>query len=69
MKLDQIVLTFLAIVAVLYITTMAVGMLQVLPFGLIGLAILAFLLWVVGRIIYERLHNAEDDYYEKNVDK
>ena len=69
MKLDQIVLTFLGIVAVLYVTALVVGMLQMLPFGLIGLAVIAFLLWIVGRIIYERLNNAEDDYYEKNVDK
>jgi hypothetical protein len=45
------------------------GMIAAFPYGLPVLAVVAVVGYVVYRVIRERLENAEDDYYEKNVDK
>ncbi len=69
MKLDQIILVLVIIVAVIWVGTMVAGMVAMTPWGLLGLIPLAIVLAILGRVIYQRLNNAEDDYYEKNVDK
>ncbi|VAW17107.1 hypothetical protein MNBD_ALPHA12-189 [hydrothermal vent metagenome] len=69
MKLDQIILVLVIIVALTWIISVAAGMIAMMPWGLLGLIPLAIVIAIIGRVIYERLNNAEDDYYEKNVDK
>jgi len=69
MKLDQIILVLIIIVAVIWVGTIVAGMISMMPWGLLGLIPLAIVLAILGRVIYQRLDNAEDDYYEKNVDK
>ncbi len=69
MKLDQIVLILLAIGAIIYVMALVFGMLQIMPYGLIGLSFMVVVLGILGRIIYDRLQNKEDDYYQKNIDK
>lgn len=69
MKLDQIILILLAIGATIYVGSIVFGMLQIMPYGLIGLGIIAIFLGIMGRIVYDRLNNEEDDYYQKNVEK
>lgn len=69
MKLDQIILILLALGALAYLGAMVFGMLQIMPYGLVGLGIIVSVLGIFGRIVYDRLQNKEDDYYQKNVDK
>ncbi len=69
MKLDQIVLVLVIVLALAWIVVVAAGFIVLMPWGLLGLGALAIVLAIVGRVIYERLNNAEDDYYNKNVDK
>ncbi|HHG89961.1 MAG TPA: hypothetical protein ENJ90_05730 [Devosia sp.] len=69
MKLDQIVLIIVVVLAIGWVLTVAGGMVSVMPWGLLGLVPLAIFIAILWRVIYQRLNNAEDDYYEKNVDK
>ncbi|MEL6921014.1 MAG: hypothetical protein AAFO77_08290 [Pseudomonadota bacterium] len=71
MKLDTIVLIVVAIGAGLYFLAMLIGAIVASSVGIgIPLVILLLLgLWIMVRIINDRRSNAEDDYYEKNVEK
>jgi len=69
MKLDQIALVFIIILALIWLGTVVAGMIALMPWGLLGVVPLVLILGILGRVIYQRQHNAEDDYYEKNVDK
>ena len=69
MKLDQIMLILVCIAAGLWALGMIAGMIAAFPFGLPALAIAGVVGYVAYRVIRDRLNNAEDDYYENNVDK
>ncbi len=71
MKLDRLLLIIVVIAAALYFTAMAVGAIILTPTGvgipmLIVLGVGAYVIW---RVIADRRANAEDDYYDKNVEK
>lgn len=71
MKLDTIVLIIVALGAGLYFGALLVGAIVASSVG-IGIPFLILLLvglWVLVRVINERRANAEDDYYESNVEK
>ena len=71
MKLDTIVLIIVAIGAAAYFFALLAGAIVASAFG-IGIPFVIILLvglWIVVRVINERRANAEDDYYEKNVEK
>ncbi|MEL6435913.1 MAG: hypothetical protein AAFP99_03865 [Pseudomonadota bacterium] len=71
MKLDTIVLIIVALGAGLYFGALLVGAIVASSVG-IGIPFLILLmvgLWVLVRVINERRANAEDDYYENNVEK
>jgi len=69
MKLDQIALIIVVAMAVAWLVVFAGGMMQIMPYGFIVLIPLALFLWIVVRIVQQRLKNKEDDYYHKNIDK
>lgn len=69
MSLAKICLILVCVCGGVWATMMVVGLMAVFPFGLpllLGLSVLAF---VLVRVIRERLGNAEDDYYERNIRK
>ncbi|MEO1747468.1 MAG: hypothetical protein AAFR27_02415 [Pseudomonadota bacterium] len=71
MKLDTIVLIIVAIAASAYFFALLAGAIVASAFG-VGIPFVILLLiglWIVVRIVNERRANAEDDYYEKNVEK
>ncbi|MEO0545003.1 MAG: hypothetical protein AAFY99_14395 [Pseudomonadota bacterium] len=71
MKLDTIVLIIVAIAAGTYFFALLAGAIAASAFG-VGIPFVFILLvglWIVIRIINERRSNAEDDYYENNVEK
>ncbi len=45
------------------------GIIAAVPFGVLGLVPIAIIVGLLAVVIYQRLNNAEDDYYDKNVDK
>ena len=59
----------LAIVAFCYLAAMFVGMVATFPFGFIGLIAIVGVGLLLIKVIKERLTNAEDDHYSRNVDK
>lgn len=67
MALDKMILYLVAGFACLYICFMLFGLIAILPYGLPGLVVLGIFLYVLVRIIRDRLGNKEDDYYEKNI--
>ena len=69
MKLDTIMLVLVCIGAGLWALGLIAGMIAAFPFGIPALVIVAIVGFVLYRVIRERLENAEDDYYEKNVEK
>jgi hypothetical protein len=66
---EKIGYTLLAIIAIIYLIAMFIGMIAVLPFGLLGLLIIAGVGVLMVKVIKERLHNKEDDYYSREIDK
>ena len=69
MKLDTIMLVLVCAGAAIWALGMVAGMIAAFPFGIPALVIVAIVGYVLYRVIRDRLENAEDDYYEKNVDK
>ncbi|MCB9993882.1 MAG: hypothetical protein H6873_09525 [Hyphomicrobiaceae bacterium] len=69
MKLDQIVLGLIVLVALAYLVFVIVGIALTAPWGLLLLIPLGIVLGILFVVIRQRMTNREDDYYEKNVDK
>lgn len=67
MKLDQIALILVIVAAVAYFLMISFGLVVALPYAWPLLILVAIGLFLVIRVIRDRLNNAEDDYYEKNV--
>ncbi len=67
MSLDRIALICALIVIGFWLLGLFAGVFATLPYGLPVLVLLAVVGYVVYRVIRERLANAEDDYYEKNI--
>jgi hypothetical protein len=65
--LERLALIFVAVVAGIWATVMLLGMVAALPWGLPGLIALGAFGYLLWRVLRDRLSNAEDDYYEKNV--
>lgn len=68
MRLDAIALIIVIIFALLWLAVTVTGVIAAVPFGILGLIPLAVILGLLIVVIYQRLNNAEDDYYDKNVD-
>ena len=71
MKLDTVALIVVAIAAGGYFIALLTGAIITSAFG-IGIPFLVLLLigaWLLWRVIADRRANAEDDYYEKNVER
>ena len=69
MKLDQIALAMVVIFAISWTLFAVTGLLVAVPFGVLGLIPVAIIGGIIVTIIFQRLNNKEDDYYDKNVDK
>ncbi len=59
----------LAIIVGLWFIAIIVGMIAILPFGLIGLLLIVGIGLLLIKVIKERLSNKEDDYYNRNIEK
>jgi len=61
--------SILSIIAAAYLIAMFVGMIAVVPFGLLGLLLMGGIGILLVKVIKERIKNKEDDYYSKEIDK
>jgi hypothetical protein len=68
-KFEKIGYTCLAIVAACYLLAILVGVIAAFPLGLLGLVALVGIGALLIKVLKERLGSAEDDYYDKNVEK
>lgn len=69
MRLDAIALIIVVIFALLWLAVAVTGIVAAVPFGVLGLVPVAVILGLLAVVIYQRLNNAEDDYYDKNIDQ
>lgn len=69
MPLERLALIFVAVIACIWATVMLLGMVAALPWGLPGLIAFGAFGYLLWRVLRDRLSNAEDDYYEKNVEQ
>ncbi len=67
MKLDTIALALVATLAGLWLILMITGVIVASPYSWIIAIPLLVGLYLLVRVIQQRLGNAEDDYYEKNI--
>ncbi|HET6474404.1 MAG TPA: hypothetical protein VFG38_21380 [Pseudomonadales bacterium] len=68
-NLEKIAYVLLGLVCTLYVGVMLVGMIAAFPWGIVGLIAVAGIGLLLIKAIRERVANAEDDYYSKNVDQ
>ena len=69
MKLESIVLAVVIVAAVIYLGVWVTGLIAFVPFGWLGLIPLGMVVGLLAVVIWQRLTNKEDDYYDRNVDK
>jgi hypothetical protein len=67
MPLDKIALILVIVGAGVWCLAVFTGIVATLPWGLPILAVFAVVIYLVYRVVRDRLQNTEDDYYEKNV--
>ncbi len=59
----------LAVAALIWLGVILFGLIEALPWGLIGFLVLIGFGLLLAQVIKDRLKNREDDYYSKNVDQ
>ncbi len=70
MKLDTIALLLAIIGGAIYLLFLLyAGATAPFPFGFVFVIVLVLAGYLLFRVIWQRKNNAEDDYYEKNVEK
>ena len=69
MALDKLALIVVIAFAAVWCGIVLVGALTVWPLGLLVLIVFAIVGYFIYRVVRDRLSNAEDDYYEKNIDQ
>ncbi len=69
MPLDKLVLILVIAGAAIWAMVMLGGIIATLPWGLPALILFLIGGYIVYRVIRDRLSNAEDDYYDKNVEQ
>jgi peptidoglycan/LPS O-acetylase OafA/YrhL len=67
MTLDKIALILVIVLATVWAMAMLAGLVASLPYGLPVLLLFAIGGYLIYRVLRDRLDNAEDDYYEKNI--
>jgi membrane protein implicated in regulation of membrane protease activity len=67
MPLDKIALVLVVIAVAVWCAVLLTGVIATLPWGLPLLLVFCVVAYLFYRVVRERLHNAEDDHYEKNV--
>lgn len=59
----------LGVLAAGYLLAVVAGLMAVWPWGIIGLVAIGAIGVLFVKVLRERLNNAEDDHYARNVDK
>ena len=67
--IEKVAYALLGFVSLLYLAVMVAGLIAALPWGIVGLVVIVGFGLLLIKVIRERIHNREDDYYSKNVDQ
>jgi len=67
--IEKVAYALLGFVSLLYLAVMVAGLIAALPWGIVGLFVIVGIGLLLIKVIRERIHNREDDYYSKNVDQ
>lgn len=67
MALDKLALIAICVLAALWLAVWVFGLVATFPFGLPVIVVLLGAGYFLYRVVRDRLNNAEDDYYERNV--
>ena len=67
-RYEKIGYSLLALVAACWLLVVLFGVIVAFPFGLSGLLGIVGIGVLFIKVIRERLHSKDDDYYSKNVD-
>ncbi len=67
--MERLAYAILIAVALAWLYGMVRGMVELLPYGLVGLAALAGIGLLFAKVVKDRVESAEDDHYSKNVDR
>ena len=67
--IETIAYVVLGSVAVAYLVAMIAGLIALWPWGIVGLVVLAAVGALFWKVLRDRLTNAEDDHYSRNVHK
>ncbi len=65
--MEKLAYVLIGSVVLLWIIGLLVGLIAVLPYGIIGLVILTGFGLLFIKVVKERLASKEDDYYSKHV--
>jgi hypothetical protein len=68
-RYEKIGYSLLALVAACWLLVVLFGVIVAFPFGLFGLLGIVGIGVLFIKVIRERLHSKDDDYYSKNVDR
>ena len=69
MRLDTIALGLVVTLAIAWLAFALAGLVSAWPYGLIGFVVLGVIGYLIYGVIKQKMENAEDDFYEKNVDQ
>lgn len=69
MKLDTLALIIVACGAGIYLLAVFFGLAILSPISWPILIIFLLVVYIVYRVIRDRMENEEDDYYEKNIEE
>lgn len=69
MSLDKLALALIVVGGTVYLGVILLGMIALFPWGLVGLVVIGVVGFIFIQVLRQRLNNAEDDYYERTIDK
>jgi len=67
MALDRLVLILVIAAVALWALALLGGIVATLPYGLPALVVFLIAGYIIYRVVRDRLSNAEDEYYDKNI--
>jgi len=67
--MEKLAYAILLFVVGIYLLALIGGMIALFPYGLLGLLVVIAVGLLFAKVLRERLASAEDDYYDKTVDK
>ena len=67
--MEKLAYVILLALAALWLVAVIAGMVAAFPYGLLGLLALLAIGLLFTKVLRERLTNADDDHYSKNVDQ